>query len=311
MKLVFFGTSQFGLPALEALNESKHSIVAIFTQADKRGGRHLQLIQSPVKKWALKRDFALYQPRSVLDAENILKKLDADLFLVVAYGNILAEKIINLPKFFSINIHPSLLPEYRGAAPVNWAIIEGKSETGVTIFKLTKLMDAGDIILKEKVKIAKEDTNLTLDKKLSELGAKMLIHVLDMTEKKKVQFIPQDESCVTYAPKLKKEDGFIDWTKDAQSVYNLIRGTLGWPGAFTYHNKKRLKIHEAEVVESNIFKKDSNPGEIICLDKDDGIIVKAGKDYLNILTLQLEGKSTMPAEKFLLGYNLQEGDRLE
>ena len=310
MKLVFFGTSEFALKPLSSLKDSKHELKAIFTQPDKKGGRNLKAIESPVKKWAFDNNYPLYQPQNILDEKALLNQINADIFIVVGYGSKLADEIINLPQLYSINIHPSLLPEYRGAAPVNRAIIDGKEETGVTIFKVTNKIDAGDIILQDKIRIEKQDTNLTLDKKLSQLGARLLIEALDLIENNEVEFKPQNDASATYAPKLRKENGLIDFSKPADQIFNLIRGTKGWPSAFTYLNNKILKIHEAEIIETDGFKKDTKPGEIVKVKEGNGIIVKTHKGYLNILSLQLEGKKEMPSRQFILGHKIEEGDIL-
>jgi methionyl-tRNA formyltransferase len=310
MKIVFFGTSQFAVPSLQALKESRHKIEAVFTQPDRKGGRNLQTIESPVKKWAKKQDVDLYQPEKISDEKDTLKEKKADVFVVVGYGNILPEDIINLPKYYSVNVHPSLLPEYRGAAPVNWAIINADNKTGVTVYKLSQEIDGGDILLKKKVKIERSDTNITLNEKLAKEGADLLLEALEKIEKGEIQPVPQEESLVTYAPKLKKEDGLIDWQKPAEDIHNLIKGTKKWPSAFTYFNGKLLKIYEAEVIKGKELKEKAKAGEIVKVKKGSGIIVKTKKDYLNILKLQLEGKKKMPSSQFILGYKIKEGNLL-
>jgi methionyl-tRNA formyltransferase len=310
MKVVFFGTSQFAVASLQALKESKHNIEAVFTQPDRKGGRYYKTIESPVKRWALKAELPLYQPADILRIKPKLEEIKADLFVVVGYGSILPSEIINLPRFYSVNIHPSLLPEYRGAAPVNWTIIAGKEETGVTIFRLSPKMDAGEIILQKKVKIKKEDTSITLDRKLSKVGADLLLEALDLIENKKVNFRPQDDKSATYAPKLKKEDGLIDWSKPARRIYNLIRGTKDWPSAYTYLEGKILKIHTAELMNGSRSSQKARPGEIIEIRKNNGIIVQTAEGLLNILTLQLEGRKKISSSQFILGHNVKEGDLL-
>lgn len=310
MKLILFGTSRFAIPSFEALKRSRHNISMVVTQPDRRGGRHLRIIESPVKRWANENNYTLYQPQNDLEIRAILERFKADLFVVIGYGRILPPDIIDIPKYYSINIHPSLLPKYRGAAPINWAIINGERETGVTIFKLSSKMDAGEIILQRRIEINPDDTNLTLDKRLSEIGADMLIEALKKIEDNQIDFKPQDDRLATYAPKLKKEDGLIDWSKDSKRIYNLIRGTQGWPGAFTFYKGKRLKIFKVEIVDREECKERIVPGEVVDIKKDDGIIIKTGRGYLSILNLQIEAKKRMSAQQFILGSSLKVGDIL-
>lgn len=311
MKLVFFGTSGFALEALKRLKKTKHVILAVITQPDRPAGRHLKIMPSPVKEWVLKNNIECCQPDNLYEIEPNLRNLQADLFIVVDYGKMLPEDIIKIPKYFSMNIHPSLLPKYRGAAPVNWVIIKGETETGVTIFRLNEGLDTGDIILKKRFKIDEKDTNLTLEYKLSLMGAEMLVEALKIIEEGKVEFISQDEHLSAYAPKLKKETGVIDWMKEAKDIYNLIRGTQGWPGAFTKYKNKKLKIYEAGLIIREVnFKRNTQPGEIVSLGKDGSIIVATGKGYLSILRLQPEGKIIMLSRQFIMGYRLREGEVL-
>lgn len=309
MKIVFFGSSQFGLPALKAIVENNYEVICVVTQPDRQKGRGLKFLPTPVKQIAKELGLLVYQPEKIntVEAIKFLKDLNADLFVVIAYGQILLDEILNIPKIFSLNVHASLLPKYRGAAPINWAIINGDKTTGITIIKMTKKMDAGPIILQKSLEILEDDTAITLEERLSFLSSELLITVLDAIKKDNYKLIPQDESKVSFAPRLKKEDGLIDWNKSAVQINNLIRGCTGWPGAFTYYKGKLLKIYKANVVES----KDFNyrlPGQILKVDKE-GIVVATQEGDLVITELQLEGKRRMKVEEFILGHKISIGDR--
>ncbi|MCK4519410.1 MAG: methionyl-tRNA formyltransferase [Candidatus Omnitrophica bacterium] len=310
MKIVFFGTSLFALKTAECIKDSDYELIAVVTQPDRRGGRSMHVIQPPVKEWALENKVALHQFEDLNEAEPLLRSLAADVFVVAAYGTFLPVNIINIPRLLSINVHPSLLPEYRGAAPVNRAIIDGRTETGVTIFKISKQMDAGDIICRQKVKIDEGETSLMLNKRLSDIGGGMVIEALDMIRDNRLKLIPQDNSLATFAPKLKKEDGRIDWMRDAGDIYNLIRGVSGWPGAFCGHKGRLFKIYESELAAGEGVKKGGKAGEVVSLEKGKAIMVKAAKGYLRILKLQLEGKKVLDSEQFIIGYDIKEGDVL-
>ncbi|MCM8771228.1 MAG: methionyl-tRNA formyltransferase, partial [Candidatus Omnitrophica bacterium] len=206
----------------------------------------------------------------------------------------------------AINLHASLLPKYRGAAPINWAIIKGEKETGISIIKMNQYMDAGEIILQKKIPIDNTDTNITLSQKLSHLGSEMLLEAIDLIANNKYNLVPQDEAVVSFAPLLKKEDGLIDWKKPARDIYNLIRGCLVWPGAFTHYKNKILKIWEAVVNHQMVS--EAEPGTIINLSKE-GILVKTGQQNLLIIKLQLESGKAMSAYDFLQGHKLNIGDK--
>jgi len=311
MKLIFFGTSEFAVPALTALAGSAHTVSLVVTQPDRISGRKLLQKDSPVKQETRRLRLPLFQSDDVSSTESIerLKDLEPDLFVVVAFGQILREELLAVPKRYAINIHGSLLPLYRGAAPVNWAIMRGEKETGVTIIRMNRYMDAGQIILKKKTDIGPDDNGITMGKKLSELGASLLLDALVLIEKGKAIFTEQDETAATYAPKLKKEFGKIEWRKPAAELNNLIRGLLPWPGAFTYVNGKILKVIEAE--EAEVSAQDRfEPGAVAQIIKGEGIAVKTGVNCLMIKTLQLEGKKAMSADTFLRGYRLEIDDRL-
>ena len=308
MKIVFFGTSEFAVSSLKKLAETKHHLLLVVTQPDRKKGRHLHLNQSPVKIEAGKLEIPIYQPENASRPEpvGLLRKQRADLFVVVAFGQILGSQLLRLPLFYSINLHASLLPKYRGAAPASWAIIRGEKESGVSIIKLTEKMDAGDVILSKKSKISPDDTGLTLNKKLSGLGAELLLEAVDLIEKRKAKFARQDEKLLSYAPKLKKGDGLIDWKRPAVELHNLVRGLIPWPTAFTYWKGKLIKIYKTGIDKRDF---EYSAGQIASLDEA-GIIVKTGKESLIIKELQLEGGKRLDPGAFLRGHKMKVGDRL-
>jgi methionyl-tRNA formyltransferase len=210
---------------------------------------------------------------------------------------------LHIPKIFSINLHASLLPKYRGAAPINWAVINGETKTGLTIIKMNEMIDAGEIVLKKSVDIDSSDTAVSLERKLAREGASLLLECLDGIDKKTFKLTPQDSAEVSLAPKLKKNDGLIDWNKGAQEVQNLIRGTFDWPGAFTYYKGKLLKIYKATVTQLPSYPVTQLPGEIMRVSKE-GIVVATGKESLLIKELQMEGKRRMKVEEFIAGHKV-------
>ena len=305
MNIVFFGSSKFAAPSLKAILASKHKVVCAVTQPDKPQGRGLHFAGTVIKTIALDSGIKIYQPDNVNDADTagLLKELKPDLFVVIAYGQILAQKILDVPKIFSINVHASLLPKYRGAAPINWAIIKGEKKTGISIIKMSKEMDAGPIILQKETDINNFDTAITLEEKLSVLAADSLSAVISSIEDNNYNLQPQDERSVSFAPKLKKEDGRIKWEETAQDIYNLIRGCINWPGAFTYYNDKLLKIYKARVFPYERSAGSPLPGTIADISKE-GITVVTSKDKLTIEELQIEGKRRMNAQDFTAGHKI-------
>lgn len=303
MKIVFFGSSDFAVPALRNLLGSSHEVLAVVTQPDRKKGRRLKVSATPVKSVASKRGINIYQPENTGEKKSLkyLKSLRADLFVVVAFGQILSKGVLNIPKFYSINLHASLLPKYRGAAPVNWAIMNGESQTGLSIIRMNERMDAGDIMLQRPVEIEKEDTSESLNKKLSDLGALLLLDAVRFIEQDRITFKKQDEKKTTFAPRLKKEDGLINWEKDALKIHNMIRGLIPWPGAFTFLNNKILKICKSDVLLS---RDKLEPGEILDIQKE-GLIVACGKDLLIVKELQLAGAKRMDAASFVRGHKVK------
>lgn len=298
MKIVFMGTPDFALTVLKKLYEEKHEIIAVVTQTDKPKGRGHKIQFSPVKIFALEKNIPVLQPKTLKDNEFVdtLKSLNADIFIVAAYGKIIPENILYLTKYGSINVHASLLPKYRGAAPIHHAIINGETVTGITIMKMDKGMDTGDIILQKKCNISMDDTYETLYNKLSKLGADALTEVInniDSIETKK-----QDNSLATYAPMITKDMGHIDWHKTSLEIANLIRALQ--PGAYTLYNDKILKIHQ---VENYPTYENAECGKIIDMNKN-GFAIKTSDGALAILKLQKQGGKIMSAADYLKGHKL-------
>jgi len=311
MKIVFFGTSKFATPLIHELFLSRHEILGVVTAPDSKKGRGHKLFTSPIKVFADSNHISCLQPKNLKDASFVkaLKSFSADIFAVCDFGKILTKDILQLPKTYAINLHASLLPKYRGAAPINWAIIKGEKETGLTVFRINERMDEGEIILKQKVKIKSSDTSFDLARTLSNLGPKIVLQTLDLIESGKAKLKKQDKKKISYAPKLKKEDGLIDWNLSAKEIHNRIRGLQPWPDAFTYFKGKLLKISKSEVVLKLPLNQQS-PGEVVEIDKTKGILIKTKDAGLLIKSLQLEGKRPMSSAEFILGHSVKIGERL-
>ena len=261
MKIVFFGSSHFAVPALEALTKGAQEVCCVVTQPDKKKGRHLHLAGTDVLATAKAAGLKTFQPENINSPESLdyLKNLSADIFVIVAYGQILSQAVLDIPRIFPINIHASLLPKYRGAAPINWAVINGEKNTGVSMIKVTRKMDAGPIIAQKELSIDIADDSVILEDKLRALGVELLVEGLKDIKNEVFKLVEQDEKRVVMAPKMKKINGYIDWELSAPEIYNLVRGCLPWPGAFTYYKGKLLKIFKAndpptEIPMSIIFR---------------------------------------------------------
>ena len=310
MKIVFFGSSHFAIPALNALIKSKHEIVCVITQPDKQKGRHLLVSGTDVKSTAVLAKLKIFQPENIKSKESVkfLKSLDPDLFVIVAYGQMFSQEVLDIPKIMPINIHASLLPRYRGAAPINWAIINGDKKSGITIMFVTLKMDSGPVIMQKEIKIEDKDTSAALEEKLRQCGAELLIDALGIIDSRSYRLVEQDEDEVILAPKLKKEDGLIDWGASAVDIHNQIRGLLPWPGAHTHYRGKALKIFQAIVLP--LFPNHRPlPGEVVRAEKD-LIIVAAARGFLAIKELQLEAGKRMSARSFISGHKLKTGEIL-
>jgi len=310
MRIVFFGSGNFAVLSLKALIKSRHEILCVLTQPDRKQGRHFKLGFTPVKAAALFAGLKVFQPVNVNAASSLefLKKLCADLFVVVAYGQLLSDELLGLPALMPINLHASQLPRYRGAAPINWAIINGDKKTGVSIMYMVAKMDAGPLIAQREVKIEDQDTAVTLEEKLGICGAGLLTETLESIQKRDYRLVEQDEDKAVYAPKLKKETGWIDWHTPAVAIHNQIRGLLLWPGAFTSYRRKMLKIFSAQVLTA-FPSHQPLPGEVVWADAS-GIVVACGKGFLKLLELQLEGARRMSVQDFMAGHKLAAGEVL-
>ena len=308
MRVVFMGTPDFAVGALEALLASHHEVVAVVTQPDKPSGRGKALQFTPVKKVALEADIAVFQPQRVREAEFLekLKDIEAEVIAVVAFGQIIPKNILEMKRFGCINVHGSLLPKYRGAAPIQWAILNGESESGVTTMQMNEGLDTGDILLTTTLRLAEKETGGSLFDKLKLAGAKLLVETLDALEAGTLTPLKQGETTTEYAKMLKKEMGQIDWSKDARQIERLIRGLNPWPSAYTYLDGKTLKIWQAEVCEMN---EEAAPGTILAVTQE-VLLVQTGKGVLAIKELQLEGKKRMDTGAFLRGYTVEEGTNL-
>ncbi len=311
MKIVFWGTPDFAVESLKALLKSNHKVLAVITQPDKPKGRGKKIQPPPVKEEALKHNIPVIQPEKVKNNQellNTLKKLNPDIFVVVAYGKILPEEIINLPKHKTINVHASLLPEYRGAAPIHRAIMEGKEKTGVCIMEITPQLDAGDIYACKEIEIKDSDDIVSLHDKLAKEGAKLLIDVLDKIEKGQIHKTPQNHEKATYAKPIQKSEGKIDWSKSAREIFNQIRALKVWPKAYTKFRDKEVKILDAQIIDE---KSTGELGEIVEIMKDKGIVVQTGKGKLLIKKIQFPSSKPISAVEAVRGYHIKTGEKFQ
>ncbi len=313
------GTPDFSVPVLEALIASRHQVVAVVTQPDKPKGRGKELAMSPVKEAALRHGLLVYQPMRARDAAFIqeMRDLEPEVMVVIAFGQILSKELLEVPVHGCINIHASLLPKYRGAAPIQWAVINGDKETGITTMLMDEGMDTGDMLEKRVIALEKKETGGSLFERLSLLGGELILSTLEKLEDGTLERTPQNHEEATYVKKIPKSFGEIDWGKDAASIERLIRGLNPWPSAYTWLNGKLLKLWEADVLPDEcpedknlILGKKENCGVILSA-SDSGLQVQTGRGILNITSLQLEGKRRMDTAAFLRGFSVPAGIRLE
>lgn len=297
MRVIFMGTPEFAVPCLSALAE-KHKVIGVFTQPDKPKGRKQILTAPPVKERAIELGLPVFQPNTLKSNEafEAVSKLNADVIVVVAYGKILPQNILSEPRFGCINVHASLLPKYRGAAPIQWSVINGEKETGVTTMQMDAGLDTGDILQTSSLKIGDDETADELHDRLSALGARLIIETLDLIENGTVTHTKQDEALSSYVSVLSKDISPIDFTKSAQQVHNHVRGLNSWPSASATIDGKRIKIHKTKLAQGC-----GEPGEIISLKP---LTVACGVGAVEILELQPEGKKKMAADDFLRGNKL-------
>lgn len=309
MKLLFMGTPDFSATILERILQSEHEVIGVVTQPDKQKGRSHELSFTPVKELALKHNLTVFQPIKVKEEQFLqtITELAPEVIVVAAFGQILPKALLDIPKSGCINVHASLLPKYRGAAPIQYSILDGEEETGITIMHMDVGIDTGDIILQRRLPIAPEETGGSLFDKMAELGKELLIEALEKIEHKTAERIPQDNEKATYVKMISKEMGKIDFTQPAIKIERLIRGLNPWPSAYTFLNGKTLKIWKAGVKAVDTI---AAPGEVIRVNKDT-IDVMTGDGVLEIKELQLEGKKRMSADSFLRGYPIQQGKKFE
>lgn len=305
MKVIFMGTPDFAVGALEKIIEAGHEVVLVVTQEDKPKGRGKEIQFTPVKECALKYDIEVYQPHRIKSEEGVakLREYDADVFVVAAYGQILSKEILDMPKYGCVNIHASLLPKYRGAAPIQWSIIDGEKITGVTTQMMAEGIDTGDVLDVLEVEIAADETGGSLFDKLTQAGSTIILETLKKLEDGTVTRTPQDDSKSSYAKMLDKKLGDIDFTKSAMEIERLVRGLNPWPSAYTRYNGKTLKVWKSEVVDTEY---DGQCGQIVDKTKK-AIIVKTGKGALAITELQVEGKKRMTTEAYMCGASFDVG----
>lgn len=309
MRVIFMGTPDFATGTLEEIVKAGHEVAGVVTQPDKPKGRGKTMMPTPVKETALKYNLPVYQPKKVREPEfvELLRSLKPDVMVVAAFGQIITKEILEMPKYGCINVHASLLPAYRGAAPIQWAVINGDKESGVTIMQMDEGIDTGDMIEKAVVPIAEDETGGSLFDKLSHTGAKLCVKVLrDLEEGKAVRKKQPEESTTPYAKMIDKKMGEVDWKKSAKEIEQLIRGLNPWPSAYTKVHGKTLKLWKAKVL---LKTSQMNPGQIVKVTKD-SLAVQTGQGMLEIQELQLEGKKRMDTSSFLRGYALAEGESL-
>ncbi len=307
MKIIFMGTPDFAVLALRKLHEAGHEITLVVTQPDKPKGRSKLYLPSPVKEEALRLGLEVFQPDRIKKEENVevLKKYPADVFVVAAFGQILSKEILDMPRYGCINIHASLLPMYRGAAPIQWAILNKEEKSGVTIMQMDEGLDTGDMLLKGETVIEKDDTADSLHDKLSELGANLIVDALSKLEKGELIAVPQPEGPLFYAKMIKKDDGALDFKENAEDLAVKVRAFWSWPATFALLNGNFVKVCSAFFVEEE---SGMNPGDVCRVDKD-AIYVQTGKGELVITKIQIQGKKAMPVKDFLLGKKINVGDR--
>lgn len=304
MKIIFMGTPDFAVPSLEILIKSKHEVCAVFCQPDKPKGRGKKMQFPPVKETALQADIPVFQPETLknADVQAEINEMNADLIVVAAYGKILPKAVLDAPKLGCVNVHGSILPKYRGAAPIQRAVIDGEKSTGVTIMFMGEGLDTGDIISVSETEIQKAETAGELFDRLKVIGAELLIETLEKMEKGDFSRTPQDDTLATHAPMLKKSEGNIDWSKTSEEIYNQIRGLNPWPCAFSFLNGKKLKIYASEILNAN-----GQAGTAAEINGD--FIVYCGKGALKLTEIQAENAKRMSGKSYLLGHKLNEDSK--
>ncbi len=310
MNIIFFGSTKFGYPALKGLVESGYKISLVVTQPDKQKGRGLKLGCTAIKELTQQFRLKVFQPQDIntSESQSLLKSLQPDLFVIIAYGQKFSPEALGIPKIMPINVHASLLPKYRGAAPINWAIINGDQETGNTIMKVVPRMDAGPIILQSRVSIEDSDDSASLEEKLSLDAKGLLWEAVKAIESNNFSLIEQEESQMSIAPKLSGEIAQINWNEPAAKIHNLVRGCVNWSAAFTIYKEKIIKIYKTQPETEADQGTGVVPGEILAA-SEKGIILATGKGRLSLKELQLEGRKRLDVREFLSGNKILPGER--
>ncbi|MGA8288526.1 MAG: methionyl-tRNA formyltransferase [Acidobacteriaceae bacterium] len=312
MRLVFCGTPQFAVPTLKALLQAGHRVELVLSQPDRASGRGMEVQISPLKRYAEQHGLELTQPEKIrnnTELQERLRALSPDAIIIVAYGRLIPPWILALPKYGNLNVHASLLPKYRGAAPIQWAVANGETETGVTTMRIDEGLDTGDVLLQERVPISPRQTSVELSPVLAEVGAELMVRTLAGLEQGTLQAAKQDSTKATLAPILQREDGRVDWSRTAQQIFDRWRGFQPWPGAFTSFRGKKLLLHTMQVV-SDAPESGAAPGTLVR--QANRLLTACGEgSWLELLELQAEGKRRMPVEAFLNGFSFTDGDRLD
>lgn len=313
MRIVYMGTPDFAVPALRAIADSPdHDVVGVFTNPDRPRGRGKSVAMSAVKQCALEYDIEVCQPERFRGNPDALRQLEdwaPDCAVVAAYGQILPQSALDVPKFGCVNIHASLLPKYRGAAPINWCIIRGESVTGICTMQMEAGLDTGPVLMRGELEIGPLETAGELHDRLMVLGADLILPTLAGLANGSIEAEPQDDEQSTYAPMMSKDTGRIDWTQSARDIANLIRGTNPWPGAWTTHNGARIKLHLAEAVMT--AQPTGGPGVIGELARNKMLVINCGEGVLSVINVQAPGSRAMPVHDFLNGYDLKVGEQFE
>ena len=312
MKIVFMGTPDFAVGTLRAIVEAGYEVIEVVTQPDREKGRGREVQMTPVKEYAVSQKIPVFQPQKIKTPEAVeeLKKWPADLYVVAAFGQILSQEILDIPKFGCVNVHASLLPRYRGAAPIQWSILNGDAVTGVTIMQMDAGLDTGDILTQKEVIIDADETGDSLFEKLSISGAQLLVETLPQIENGTVTRIPQEEAKATHVKMLNKEMGQIDWSKSNEVLEHLVRGLNSWPGAYCTFRGKTLKIWRARAAADVTGQKEQKfaAGDAVQVTKE-AVYVQTGSGLLELLEVQMESKKRMAVKDFLLGYPVKPGDK--
>ena len=307
MNILFMGTPEFAVPSIEALKKSGYNVIGVVTQPDKPKGRGYKMSAHTIKEYAIENDISVYKPKSMGNNcfINTLEELNPDIIVVVAYGKVLPKYILDYPKYGCINVHASLLPKYRGAAPIHRSIINGEKKTGITIMYMNEGLDTGDIIVQKEIPIEYNDTAGHLHDKMSVLGGQVLLSAIELIKDNKAPRYPQDDKEATYAPMLNKDESEIEWSASADKIRNFIRGLNPWPVAYTYYNGKKLKLWSAEIYNSDAK---SNPGTILEHLANRGLVIAAGEGTTIIINnIQFEGGKRMTVDEYMRGHSITMG----